>query len=154
MIPIETTEQLILQQTIDRFWEIIPPVWNGIKGNLRGMAAEQYDISVEQFHILRHIRKGLSSVSELAEVKQISRPAVSQAVDVLVDKGLIARRQDPADRRYVHLALTPAGDDLLNALFCQNRAWMEARMAALNAEDLQTIYRGMELLKTAFIDPD
>ena len=153
MTTLEKTQPQILQQTIDRFWEIIPPVWNSIKGNVRGLAAQQYDISVDQFQILRMIRRGVNSVSDLAEVRQISRSAVSQAVDVLVDKGLIARRQDAADRRFVHLTLTAQGDDLMNALFRQNRAWMEERMAVLNEDDLQAIVRGMELLKTAFVDP-
>jgi DNA-binding MarR family transcriptional regulator len=153
MISIETTEQQILHQTIDRFWEIFPPVWNSIKGNVRGLAAEQYEISVDQFQALRMIRRGLGSVSELAEVKQISRSAVSQAIDVLFEKGLIARNQDASDRRFIHLALTPKGDEMLNTLFRQNRAWMEERLAAFNEEDLQAIIHGMELLKTAFIDP-
>ena len=86
----EALAQSAFQTAIDEFWATIPPVWNRIKGNLRSIAEENYDISVEQFHILRHIRKGLTSVSELAEVKQISRSAISQAVDLLVEPGLSA----------------------------------------------------------------
>ena len=63
--PTQSTEQLI-PAAIEAFWGTIPPVWNRIKGNVRSIAVENYDISVEQFHILRHIRKGLTSVSELA----------------------------------------------------------------------------------------
>ena len=100
-----TTEQLI-PAAIEAFWSTIPPVWNRIKGNVRAIAVEHYDISVEQFHILRHIRKGLTSVSELAEVKQISRSAISQAVDMLVERGLICRRQNAQDRRNIPLELT------------------------------------------------
>jgi DNA-binding MarR family transcriptional regulator len=148
----ERTDPKVLQQTIERFWEVIPPVWNTIKGNVRGLAAEQYEISVEQFQFLRMIRRGVVSVSDLAEHKQISRSAVSQAIDLLVEKGLVARKQDAFDRRYVHLALTPAGDEMLNELFRQNRAWMAGRMAHLEDQDLQTIMQAMELLKTAFID--
>ena len=74
------TIETLVPAAIEAFWGTIPPVWNRIKGNVRAIAVENYDISVEQFHILRHIRKGLTSVSELAEVKQISRSAVSQAV--------------------------------------------------------------------------
>ena len=99
------TEQLI-PATIEAFWSTIPPVWNRVRGNVRAIALENFDISVEQFHILRHIRRGLSSVSELAEVKQISRSAVSQAVDILVARGLICRRQNALDRRNIPLELT------------------------------------------------
>jgi DNA-binding MarR family transcriptional regulator len=142
-----------LQLAIDRFWETIPPIWGHIRRNLAEIAAENFEISVEQFHILRHIRKGLGSVSELAEVKQISRPAISQAVDILVDKGLVSRQQDPNDRRYVHLVLTPAGNELLNALFKKNRAWMAEKMAGLSDEQLIAITAALNTLKSAFDEP-
>src|SRR5512144_2987732 len=88
-----------LKTTIDTVWATLPPVWNRIRENIRSIAEQQYGVSVEQYHILRHIRKGLTSVSELAQVKQISRSAISQAVDVLVERGLISRRQNEQDRR-------------------------------------------------------
>ena len=147
------TSSEILTRTIDRFWETFPAVWNAIRTNLRAIVTENFDISVEQFHILRHIRKGSGSVSELAEVKQISRPAISQAVDVLVEKGLISRHQDAEDRRFVHLALTPAGDDLLNAIFKKNRAWMEEKMAALGTADYAAIIGALDVLESVFVHP-
>src|SRR5512136_3113437 len=94
----KSTEKLI-PVAIEAFWSTIPLIWNRIKGNLRSIAVDQYGISVEQFHILRHVRKGLKSVSELAEVRQISRSGISQAVDVLVDRSLICRLQNARDRR-------------------------------------------------------
>ncbi len=149
MAVISTTEEL-QRQTIDRFWETIPPVWNLVRSHLRCIASENFEISVEQFHILRHIRKGITSVSELAAVKQISRPAISQAVDILVDKGLIARQQDAEDRRYVHLRLTPEGDDLLNQIFQENRAWMTEKMSTFDSEALNSVIAGLEILKAIF----
>ena len=53
---------------------------------------------------------------QLATAKNISRPAISQAVDVLVNKGLLTRMQSTKDRRYVDLALTDAGDNLLDTV--------------------------------------
>jgi DNA-binding MarR family transcriptional regulator len=149
----ETTAEETLQLTIDRFWETVPPVWNRIRSHIRTTAAENFEISVEQFHILRNIRKGLGSVSELAQVKQISRSAVSQAVDILVEKGLVTRQQDLGDRRYVNLVLTQAGSELLNALFKRNRAWMESKMAGLSVEELTAISSALALLKTTFDEP-
>lgn len=139
-----------LRQTIDQFWETVPGVWGIMRSNLRGLAAEQFGISVEQFHVLRHIRKGLTSVKDIAEARQTSRPAVSQAADLLVEKGLITRHEAAGDRRFVCLVLTPAGEDLLNQLFRQNRLWMTEKMASLSTEDLQLITQGLQRLKSAF----
>ncbi|HET8705321.1 MAG TPA: MarR family transcriptional regulator [Pseudomonadales bacterium] len=142
----------LLQQTVDKFWESIPPVWNRVRINLRTIATDNFGISVEQFHILRHIRKGFQSVSELAEVRQISRSAVSQAVDSLVEKGLVTRQQSTQDRRYVRLELTQSGNDLLNMIFQKNHAWMAEKLAGLNDAEVNTVIDSMEVLKRTFID--
>ena len=150
--PDSTIEKLI-PVAIEAFWGTIPPVWNRIKGNVRAIAVENYDISVEQFHILRHIRKGLTSVSELAEVKQISRSAISQAVDLLVERGLICRKQNALDRRNIPLELTGSGNQLLDAISEKNRAWMKGQMITLTAQELQTLTRAMEILSKTFTEP-
>ena len=147
-----STEELI-PFAIDAFWSTIPLVWNRIKGNLRSIAVDQYGISVEQFHILRHIRKGLTSVSELAEVRQISRSGISQAVNVLVDRGLICRLQNALDRRNIPLELTEAGNELLDAISEKNRAWMKSQMISLSEQDLKTLTCGMEILAKTFEMP-
>ncbi len=140
-------EEELRQQVIDRFWETVPAVWNEVRNQLRSVASEKFEITVEQFHILRQIRKGSSSVSDLAAKKGISRPAMSQAVDALVDKGLISRRQDADDRRFVNLELTPDGDALLSKIFLENRAWMAGKMQALDLEDLQSVIAAFGILK-------
>jgi DNA-binding MarR family transcriptional regulator len=152
MVQVSTTEEL-RQRAIDRFWETVPPVWNTVRSHLRCTASENFEISVEQFHILRHVRRGITSVSELAAVKQISRPAISQGVDGFVEKGLITRRQSAEDRRYVHLALTPSGDALLNRIFQENRSWMTEKMAALSPEELSSTIAALDILKRTFEEP-
>ncbi len=142
-----------LDHTIDQFWDSVPRVWRIIRNHVRTIAAEQFGISVEQFHLLRHIRKGLTSVKDIADALQISRPAISQAAETLVEKGLITRQEAAGDRRYVHLALTPEGDALLNQIFQQNRAWMNQRMAELSPEELECIAEGLSLLKLVFDVP-
>lgn len=134
-------------QAIDRFWETIPPLWNFVRSHIRTTATAKFDIPVEQFHILRHVRRGIGSISELATAKNISRPAVSQAVDTLVTKGLLTRVQSTQDRRYVELALTKAGNDLLDTVFKETRGWMKERMRTLTAGELETIAKAMEVMK-------
>jgi len=140
----------ICQETIDRFWEAFPPVWDRIQGNLRMIATDQFNITVKQYQILRQIQKGRDSVSELATVKQISRSAVSQVVEVLVQKGFINRRQDAVDRRYKELELTPSGTNLLRAIFEKNRDWMMGKMELLSPEEANSIIQGVNALKKTF----
>jgi len=142
-----TLQSQVLEQTLDKFWETFPSVWGYIRAHIRAVAAENFDISVEQFHILRFIRRGHGSVSELADARNISRPAISQGVDALVKKGLVTRTQNKEDRRYVELELTPEGNALLDDVFRDTRAWMKESLETFSQEELELATRGMEVLK-------
>ena len=153
MIIDPSSSELLVNEAISRFWETVPPVWGRIRGNVRSIAMEYFNLTVEQFHLLRHIRKGSHSVSDLATDQQISRSAISQTVDVLVGKGLVTRCEQAEDRRYVQLELTESGDALLNAIFKKNHAWMMEKMVILTPEELTNMLQGMEILGKTFNPP-
>ena len=135
------------ERAVDRFWETIPPLWGKIRQHIRAEATGRFDISVEQFHVLRYVRRGISSISDLATAKNMSRPAISQTVDMLVNKGLLTRTQSSEDRRFVELTLTESGNALLDTVFKETRAWMKELMSGLSTEELETIVKAMESLK-------
>ena len=139
-----------LNSTIDKFWETIPSLWHIIRARIRDEATVEFDITVEQFHILRRIHKGRDSVSKLAEARHISRPAISRAVDMMVNKGLVTRTQDTQDRRHVQLDLTAKGRELLDAIFGKNHKWMMVKLGSLNKTELETIQAAMNALNEAF----
>jgi DNA-binding MarR family transcriptional regulator len=144
--PIKSSTNII-EQAVESFWESYPPFWRRVRGHIRGVAVSQFNITVEQFHMLRHIRRGLGSVSKLAVEQNSSRPAVSQAVDVLVVRGLVTRTQDTRDRRHVHLDLTPDGNTLLDAVFDDTRRWMKTLFTGLTDVELHTIIDTMYIFK-------
>ena len=141
-----TTKDL-RERAIDRFWETVPPLWNFVRSYIRATATANFDITVEQFHVLRYVRRGTDSVSELATAKNISRPAISQAVEVLVKKGLLTRVPSTEDRRCIELVLTEAGNNLLDTVFKETRGWMKERMRGLSPSELETIAEAMEIMK-------
>lgn len=141
-----------LQQVIDRFWETIPSIWRIVRGHVRAVAVQNFEISVEQFHILRHIRKGTVCASDLARTLGLSRPAISQAVETLVSKGLLTRTPQVGDRRFIRLELTAKGTTMLDAIFGQTRQWMAEKMASLTAPELQTLMRAMDILYATFAE--
>lgn len=135
------------QEAIDRLWETLPPVWNMIRAHIRGQATSQFDLTLEQFQILRLVRSGKCTVSEVAAARGISRPAVSQGAEGLVKKGLLKRAENPDDRRYVALTLTRPGNELLDKVFGETRSWMKARLASLTPAELRTVAEAMQALK-------
>jgi DNA-binding MarR family transcriptional regulator len=137
----------LLKRAVDVFWETYPPLWRMIQAHIRQVAVEQFGISVDQFHILRHIRRGRNSVSELAEVRDISRPAVSQSVDLLVSRGLIFRTTDIQDRRHIKLDLTADGNTLLDEIFGNTRQWMIEKFTDLSDDEIQSFTISMDSVK-------
>ena len=135
------------EQALDRFWETVPPLWGQIRAHVRAVATDNFPVSVEQFQILRLIRSGSGSVSEIAAAKNISRPAVSQAVDALANRGLLTRTQDADDRRHMQLALTDSGKALVETVFGDTRAWMRSKLASFSESELQNVVCAMESLK-------
>ena len=86
-------------------------------------------------------------MGERATTKNISRPTISQIVDLLEKKKLLMRSQRATDRQIVRLALTEEGNDLLDTVFKETREWMSARMSKLSADELENIGKAMEALR-------
>jgi len=146
------TQQEQIGPAIEKFWETIPPAWHATRATIRKVAAEKFNLTVEQFQVLRRIRRGSASVSALAQASQTSRSAVSKAVDALVRRGLVARSQDPDDRRNLPLALTDEGQRVLSAIYAEAEEWLAARFARLTADELSLSLQAMETLQKAFTE--
>ena len=139
-----------LDSSIAAILETLPPVWDRIRSNLRFAATNKFGITLDQFHTLRHIRKGYAHVGELAEKRQVSRSAISQSIVALEAKGLIARRQESGDRRLVKLELTEFAARVLDENYEENRLWMKSRMKSLPASELLLIEDAMKALGAIF----
>ena len=142
-----------LDQAIDQFWDTVPRVWHIIHGHVRAIAAEQFGISVEQIHVLRHIRKGLTSVKDIAEARPDQPPRSQPGGGKPGGKGT----DHPAggSRRP---ALCPPGTHAggrgpARSDLPADRAWMRARMASLTAAQMESITEGLALLKSTFDSP-
>jgi DNA-binding MarR family transcriptional regulator len=130
----------------DKFWEVIPPAWFQARAQIRGAAAEQFNLTVEQFQVLRRIRRGFDSVSAIADDARTSRPAVSKAVDGLVNRKLVSRLTDPSDRRHIRLSLTEEGARIMNGIFDEANDWLEAKLSRLTEAEQEQLLTALDLL--------
>jgi DNA-binding MarR family transcriptional regulator len=138
---------------IDKFWESVPPAWRQTRSQIHRTAVEKFQMTEQQFQVLRRIRKGSLSVSALAEASQTSRSAVSKAVDSLVRRGLVARSLNQQDRRNLPLALTDEGQRVMDLIYDEAEAWLSSRFARLTAEEIDALLQGLEILRIAFLAP-
>ncbi|MER7002479.1 MarR family winged helix-turn-helix transcriptional regulator [Dactylosporangium sp. NPDC000555] len=76
-----------------------------------------YGLGPTQWYVLYHLANdGPTTQRDLAETLQVERATLSGIVASLVRKGLVEQSPDAADQRRRVLRLTPAGQDLWEAL--------------------------------------
>ena len=83
------------------------------------------------------------SVSELAGDLRLSIPSASRAVDGLVQRGLVERRECSDDRRTRRVRLTPAGRDTLRHVHEVRHHDLEAALAALSPAERDALHVGL-----------
>jgi DNA-binding MarR family transcriptional regulator len=93
---------------------------------------EELDLTLTQVKALSALSGAELTVKELAERLGLSLPGASRAVDALVARKLIGRREDTADRRMKRLRCTDAGLDALERLDEARLAGLETFTAALS----------------------
>jgi DNA-binding MarR family transcriptional regulator len=78
-----------------------------IKGQMSG------DLTSDQHYMLRHINNvQVCTSTELAEIFQVKKSAITAIITRLWEKGLIQRTRDEKDRRVIYLTLTDTGKAL------------------------------------------
>jgi DNA-binding MarR family transcriptional regulator len=86
-------------------------------GLLKDICSEN-ELTMLEGTILRFLTNnpGIDTAAEIAELRQLSKGNVSTAVEKLIRKGLLERRQDPHDRRVMHLTVTAAAEPVVRAI--------------------------------------
>jgi DNA-binding MarR family transcriptional regulator len=111
---------------------------------MRQFAAEDLwrDLSMREYDVLYTLSKCRQPVriGELHHHVLLSQPALSRMVDRLVDRGLVERCPDPADRRGVRLSLTGAGRDAQQRVGRRHAGSVAAALAAeLGSDELRQL---------------
>jgi DNA-binding MarR family transcriptional regulator len=115
---------------------------------------EKSNLSFSQVNVLMRLFHGVKcGVSRIGEEMGISNAAASQAVDRLVQMGLIERTEDPSDRRSKQLTLTQDGKALIESGINDRSQWIKDLAVTLTKEQQQTIIEALTILtETARID--
>lgn len=75
---------------------------------------ERTGLSMREIHVLLSLTNHpeRDTARDVVEIRGLAKSQVSQAVEALTGRGLLARRADGEDRRVIHLVITPAGKPL------------------------------------------
>jgi len=107
-------------------------------------------LSFSQLNVLMRLyHGGKCGVSEIGEWLGITNAAASQAIDRLVNLGMIERTEDPDDRRAKQLVLSQEGRTLIEKGFEARRNWISDLTDALTPEQQTLIISALTLLTEA-----
>jgi DNA-binding MarR family transcriptional regulator len=129
--------------------EVVPYLNRIISAEARQTLGDGW-FTLVHVRVLAYIRiTGGCSLGELAERRDVSLPTMSKMVSSLVEKGLITREPDPANRRAVIIRLTDAGDKLYLQVLTKLQQHIAQDIAKLTPDERATIVNSLELLANA-----
>jgi MarR family 2-MHQ and catechol resistance regulon transcriptional repressor len=105
-----------------------------------GMCASDFGA----LEILLH--KGPLPVNTLGRKLLLTSGSITTAIDRLERRGLVTRRNDPADRRSRVVHLTPAGRGLIEKAFAAHAADMEDAVSSLSARERAALIASLKKL--------
>jgi DNA-binding MarR family transcriptional regulator len=105
------------------------------------------DLSPTQGSVLATVSNhGPLTLGELAERERVASPTITKVIGLLHEKGLVDKATDPDDRRFVRVALTPAGEALLERTRARKNAWLARQLSRLSEEDRASLAAATEVL--------
>ncbi|WP_046702465.1 MarR family winged helix-turn-helix transcriptional regulator [Streptomyces europaeiscabiei] len=130
-------------------WQVVHVMGTRLERALRSL-----DLTAAQHNALQHVvwAPGISA-AEIARRTGFTPQSMGAAVNALVDRGLLMRREHPSNRRTVQLAITDSGASIAErALDVVERLDMEALAVLAPAE--REVVRSLLLRMLAEINPD
>ena len=108
---------------------------------------DETGLSFSKVNVLMRLFHGRNcGVSGIGEEMGVTNAAASQAVDRLVQLGMIERTEDPDDRRSKRLALTQKGCTLVESGIKARSQWIKDLAVTLTMEQQQTIISALTIL--------
>ena len=108
---------------------------------------QEYDLSFTHLNSLFYIhRAGCTNIHCLAEHLGVTKAAVSQMVDRLVESGLISSEEDPIDRRSKLICLSETGEKLVQKAVLTRRKWVPDLVVSLTDTQVEEACQIFEIV--------
>jgi DNA-binding MarR family transcriptional regulator len=117
----------------------------------RGIPVDVH-LSPGHVQVLIALGRGPHSIRQLAEVVEVSSPAVTQLVNHLEDHKMVQRRHDPSDRRVVLVDYAPGMQDIARRMMEGRRRRIVEAVNSLTDEEARAFFKGLRLLVESFDD--
>ena len=142
LLATEPDEEVLVEAGVQLLPVIAKALFSAISGlgNAHGLTPAQVKV------LLQLGTRRQMTVGEIAAALDCSMPAASELVDRLVDAGHLVRASDPADRRRVLIAATPASQQI-SAHLCELReAQVRYALDQLEPEERPIFIKSLQAL--------
>ncbi|MCH6264070.1 MULTISPECIES: MarR family winged helix-turn-helix transcriptional regulator [Neobacillus] len=134
-----------IQDLIDRYVNISFQVHKKAEALIKNQLGNE--LTNDQHYILRYIHQtGECTSTELAEVFQVNKSAITAIITRMTDRGLIQRTRDEKDRRVVYLTLTKEGIELFQSAQEKVHQLVESIITQFDETEITTFINTYEKL--------
>jgi DNA-binding MarR family transcriptional regulator len=119
--------------------------------------AKEKNLSMAQINALFRLNhKGACGVSDLGDDLGVTSAAASQLLERLVQQGLVARSEDPLDRRNKRIVLTEAGQRIVQESIQARQKWLTSLADLLTPAEQEQVEASLRLLieRAALLEED
>ena len=116
--------------------------------------AAELELTFSQAQVLFYAEQHPGCImGDVAKAYDVTLSAITQIINRLEQKGFIARRGDPTDRRVYTLDLTPGGKTLVRELHMLQIEALERVLTRMAAPDRERVLKGLEAFVKAARSP-
>jgi DNA-binding MarR family transcriptional regulator len=90
--------------------------------------------------------KGPMSAGDLATCEKVQPPSMTKVIAHMEELGLVRREAHPTDRRQAIIAITSAGEELLESESRSRDAWLSRQLDTLTVEERTLVERVVPIL--------
>lgn len=110
------------------------------------MPSGAHRLSRTEVGVLATLSEGSRRITQLAQTEALAQPTVTQLVDKLEGRGLVARARSGEDARVVMVEVTPAGTEVFDEVRAEIRANMRQALVDLPDDELTELVHAAETL--------
>lgn len=135
------------------FRQVRDAMWHAMETELERLG---HDLTFSQFVTLKKLgmTDGHISVGELARAAELSHGAMTRLLDRLEEKGLLARADDPTDRRALRIELTDAGRSIFDQCSACSDRVRERALAGMSASECEQFIATLERVRTNLLNTE
>lgn len=141
-----------ISELVDRYISVSFSVTKKAEALIKEQIGNDCDLTNDQHYTLRYMyRAGSCTSSELAEVFEVKKSAITAIINRMWEKGLIQRTRDENDRRVVYLTLTDKGKELYLKTEERITKLVESFITSFDQEEIEQFIKTYEKLNQILI---